>query len=268
MKLHVELVCGPRRAGKTCVIRSLVDRACRIRPHYVRLRRRDEHPENPCLNVPDADRLFASTQLVTYDDETICEVLTDTLKNIGVKDRRATVMIEADADPAVRCAFQHYDHRVFVLPTPSAISDVFRPAHAAASALQSILADTAEFASEVFGVINREPSENGKCNGEAGLSAAQWRRFLYTPLGEELITYILLEPDFHGLVESDVVILNPALGQCTAATAPCLRKLDCLLEHINRLTHRQVRRYVWDPQKEPTEEIRQLLDTLEKMFQT
>ena len=86
----------------------------------------------------------------------------------------------------------------------------------AAEELRRVLDDTAAFASEIFGLFtNREDREPSEPRPE--LSATQMRGFLYSPLGDELATRIQLLQPYHGLVESDVIVVNTQTGERTGA---------------------------------------------------
>ncbi|MCC7292665.1 MAG: hypothetical protein IT449_11460 [Phycisphaerales bacterium] len=267
MGLRVMLVSGPRKSGKGSVIRAMIDLLWQHKPHYVRLARCNgdkKPPAEKCSQSPEEHGL-ASARWVYYDDDRIFPLIQTTLETIHKQDRYGSVVIEADADPIVRCAYQ-YDDRVFVMPLPSDVFQLFRPAKDAASAMQAVLKDTTAFASEVFGLIDRGMfAGDGECVEREEFTPSQWRNFLYTPLGEEIITRILLQPPFHGLAESDVIIINTGVGKETSATGLCLKKLDCLLDRVSRLTERHVRRFACDLYSPPDDATRQLLEVLAPM---
>ncbi|RJP33464.1 MAG: hypothetical protein C4547_12240 [Phycisphaerales bacterium] len=266
MGLAVTFVSGPRRSGKSAVIRAMIDRLWKHPPHYVRLVRigSDKRPPKLPVKLP-PDLGVASARWLRYDDDRIYHVLPEALTTIHRSDRYGSVVIESDADPAVRHAYP-YDHRVFVMPIPSTVSEVFRTAEEAAAALQEVLKDTTTFASEMFGLWDAGAGGDGKDGNErVDLTATQWRGFLYSPLGEELATRIQLQPPYHGLVEADVVVVNTAVGSIPAEGNPCLERASSLLGHMRKLTSRGGEIFVCDLYNENDAVARRLLKALRPM---
>jgi hypothetical protein len=266
MGLCVTFVSGVRRSGKSAVIRAMIDRLWRRPPHYLRLAKRDsdKRPPKPTAQQPE-DCGVASARWIAYDDEHIFEILPDALTTIYKRDRFGSVVIEADADPTLRCAYP-YDHRVFVMPLPDGVEQVFRTPPRAAQELQRVLDDTASFASEIFGLF-REPeadyADPAEDRGEA--SAAQMRAFLYSPLGDELATRIQLQPAYHGLVESDVIVVNNQVGRNGPETPECLRRVERLLDRIRGATSRRGQLFICDPCDLGNRDARKLLKALKPM---
>jgi hypothetical protein len=156
-------------------------------------------------------------------------VLPDALTGIHQQDRFGSVLIEGDIDTALRHAYP-YDFRIFMMPVPSKLSEVFRDPELAATELQRALDDTSAFASAMFGLqaggtqLDCDPSES-----RARLTAAQMKGFLYSPLGDELAMRIQLQPAYQGAVESDLVVVNTALGERGPETVECLRRMRQLV---------------------------------------
>ena len=174
----------------------------------------------------------ASARWVCYECERIFETLPETLAAIHKEDRRACVLIEADADPVLRHAYP-YDQQLFVMPAAAALGSVFRSSTQAARVLQDALDDTAEFAAEVFGVSYGDGYLDDDSRTERELlSGSQIRRFLASPLGNHLATRIQLRPEYHGLFESDMVLINTAGDGASAAVNGCHRRLESLLSRI------------------------------------
>src|SRR3972149_4747484 len=167
MGLSVTFVSGPRRSGKSALIQAMVHRLWRTPPHYLRLVKSgsDKVPPKLCSDRPTEKCGVATARWLDYDPEDVFAVLPEILAEIHRRDRYGSVVIEADADPNLRCAYS-YDHRVFVMPLPRSIREVFRETNRAAEELRRVLDDTAAFASEIFGLFNRdaddtpEPSED------------------------------------------------------------------------------------------------------------
>ncbi len=266
MGLGVTFVSGPRRSGKSAVIRAMIDRLWKHAPHYIRLVRigSDKRPPKQTVKEP-ADQGVASARWLLYDDDRIYEVLPEALTAIHRRDRYGSVVIEADADPTVRHAYP-YDHRVFVMPVPASVSEIFRTPHQAAAALREVLKDTTTFASEMFGLLDESLGGDGAGREDrVDLTATQWRGFLYSPLGEELTTRVQLQPPYHGLVESDLVIVNTALGSAVVDGNPCLQKAALLLSHMRKLSGRGSDLYICNLYGEEDPVSRKLLKALKPM---
>lgn len=266
MGLCVTFVSGVRRSGKSALIRVMIDRLWRHPPHYLRLAKRgsDKRPPKATAQRPD-DCGVASARWLEYDDDRIFEVLPDALTAIYQRDRFGSVVIEADADPTLRCAYP-YDHRVFVMPLPQDVEQVFRPPPRAAQELERVLDDTASFASEIFGLFRRSDVDAGDPSEErASPSAAQMRTFLYSPLGDELATRIQLQPAYHGLVESDVIVVNNGVGANGAGTTECLRRIERLLERIRGESKRRAQTFICDPCEIGDRVSKKLLKALKPM---
>lgn len=244
-------VSGPPAGGKTTLIRLLIDGILPRAAHLVRMRAaRDGHTNavNPCEPVATgfAAGRIGSVFEVTYTSERVFETLPDALRAVRKIDRRGFVVIEADSDPALRHAYP-YDYRIFVMSGPEDLHDVFRSPRAAADALQQVMQDTAAFAAEIFGLF-----DGGGLDDSAGVeyfapslsanrqetverldvSEGQIRQFLSSPIGAEIASRIQLQPDYHALVESDIVVVNTGAGSSREATAPCIQRLEKLLARV------------------------------------
>jgi len=249
MGLRVTFVSGPRRSGKSVLIHSLISGVWKSPPHYIRLTKSgsDKQPPPKQACKPSEEKCpVASARWLEYKDDEIFAVLPEALSSIHKQDRFGTVVIEADADPTLRCAYP-YDHRVFVMPLPGTVHEVFRDTSHAATELRRVLDDTAAFASEIFGLFERD---DGDCGGpseeRSDLTATGMRGFLYSPLGDELATRIQLQQPYHGLVESDVIVVNSAVRQREPETDECMRRVSRLLARIRGANSRQSEMFVCD----------------------
>jgi hypothetical protein len=248
------------------VIRTMIDRLWKHEPHYIRLVETggDKRPPK-CGTRPPPKAGVASARWIEYDKERIFELLPAVLTEIHGKDRFGSVVMEADSDPALRCAYP-YDHRVFVMPVPSRLEDVFRNPSRAAVELQRVLDDTASFASEIFGLFagdgqaDSEPSED-----RPHLTHSQMRNFLYSPLGDELATRIQLQPPYHGLVESDVVVVNTGVGRRSPESEECLRRIKHLLDRARSKAQQASQLFFCDPCAASARMNRKLLAALKPM---
>lgn len=267
MGLCVTFVSGLRRSGKSAVIRTMVDRVWKKQPHYIRLAKIGGDKRQPTLtaNPASADCPIATARWIEYDSEHVFEVLPEALAAIHREDRFGSVVVEADADPVLRCAYP-YDHRIFVMPVPSRIGEVFRdPAHAAEE-LQRALDDTAAFASEIFGLFSTDDEPDADPPEERPeLTETNLRGFLYSPLGDELATRIQLQPDFHGLVESDVIIINSKVGAGGAQTDECLGRLQRMLDRLSAYSGQRSRLFRCDPLDHRDQDCKKLLAALKPM---
>ncbi|MCP4590427.1 MAG: hypothetical protein GY842_06775 [bacterium] len=234
MSLSVTLLSGPRRSGKSKVADLLVEEVFDRRPHYVRLSAVNGGKRPPVEVTPPAHSCgVATAQWFCYESERIFELLPTLLAAIHKRDRTGQVIIEADADPALRHAYP-YDRQLFVMRAPQAMGDVFRSSIQAARALQDVLDDTAEFAAEVFGVDHGQGYLDDDTREDRDLlSKTQIRMFLDSPLGDQLATRIQLRPEFHGAAESDLILVNTATGTPSTVVGRCCRRLEQMLASVS-----------------------------------
>jgi hypothetical protein len=169
------------------------------------------------------------------------------------------MLLLADVDPALRYAFT-YTHRIFTIAAPERVRDVFRSPAQAARTLHEVLEDTAAFTREMFGTFGSElldEDEGVKASTQQpggqppqhriDVDAAQMRRFMATPLGAEIVTRVQLQPPYHSLADSDVVVINTARGRNAAVVDECARKLRTLLNRIREGVGRHYDLFVCDP---------------------
>lgn len=266
MGLSVTFVSGLRRSGKSALIRAMIDRLWKTEPHYIRLVNSgsDKRPPRTSARLPPRCGV-ASARWLEYEAGNIFEILPEALTAVHRKDRYGSVVIEADADPTLRHAYP-YDHRVFVMPMPRAVREVFREPVRAAEELHRALDDTAAFASEIFGLFAQQDQDDVDPSEERpDLTDAQMRGFLYSPLGDELATRIQLQQAYHGLVESDVVVVNTGLDARGAETDKCLRRIDRLLERIRGVSGRSSELFFCDPRDQNDKTCKKLLKALGPM---
>ena len=209
----------------------------------------DEHTNAvvPLELEGDGDRpLWAASFAVSYTPERVFETLPDGLREVRKIDRYGFAVIEADGDPALRHAYP-YDYRVFVMPPPADVHEVFRDTHEATSALRQVMQDTASFASEIFGLFNSACFDDGVgvSHHEAvsvspahpaverlEIAESQVRGFLNSPLGVEIASRIQLQPDYHAIVESDVVVVNTGVGKGGEVMKECVKRVEKLLARV------------------------------------
>jgi len=269
MGLSVTFVSGLRRSGKSAVIQGMVDRLYKRPPHYLRLVQTGsgKSPAKPAPAPPEKKKecRVASARWLEVHEDRVFEILPEALTAIHKEDRYGAVVIEADADPMMRCAYP-YDHRVFVMPQPAAILEVFRDPKEAAKELRKALDDTSAFASEIFGLLAQpQMDQPDPPEDRPELSGTHMRGFLYSPLGDELATRIQLQQPYHGLVESDVIVVNTAIGEVTPATGDCLRRIDGLLSRLSGLTDKRGEMFACDPWKQEGKDCKRLAEALKRL---
>lgn len=243
MPVKTVFISGPRKSGKTTLIQAMAREIFVHPPHVIRLI--PESGDEPYLKLQDEmeEECFASYNWVTYTEDRVFEALPQAIKDIRGRRKYVTFLLEGDADPSLRHAYP-YDFRVFVMPTPAGVHEVFRTTREAAAALKEVMDDTAAFASEIFGLFEGDPLSDsagvkhrkivhrGKAREELEVSAKQMGQFLGTPLGAEIASRIQLQPAYHGLPESDVVLINTAVGLRTPVLNECVRRIELLLTRI------------------------------------
>ncbi|HOW72054.1 MAG TPA: hypothetical protein PKY77_15750 [Phycisphaerae bacterium] len=255
MPLETLLISGPSGCGKTTVAQVVADHVLGRSVHILRLQTSlDNHTNSIEREPPDdttpSDGRWASVHIVRYTRERIFETLPDALRAVRRLDRRGFVIVEADTDPSIRHAYP-YDYRVFVMSSPVDIHEVFREPKAAAVALQEVMEDTAAFAAEIFGLFEGDPLDDSsgvkhrkkKVKPRRGsviptpvefldVNETQIHQFLRSPIGAEIASRIQLQPEFHALVEADVVLVN--MGRVTAPDVldECVRRIEKLLSRI------------------------------------
>jgi hypothetical protein len=241
-------VSGPPGGGKTCLVDLMAKEAMHRPPHHVRLVSTHSGSGGHLKLVRSVERGgCASTRRVRYDQDCCYEVIADVVRSIPVAGRPSIMVIEGDADPCLRYAYP-YDRRIFVMPSPRDVYDVFRTPQQAALALQKVMEDTATFAAEIYGLFDDEQieSDTGLIQPEGGptwswgktahsaveVDESQLQNFLDSPIGMEIASRIQLQPDYHGLVESDVILLNTAVGATSDVMDEVNRRLELLLSRI------------------------------------
>lgn len=256
MPVETLFISGPPGSGKTAVA-ELVAREVLDRPaHYLRLKAAGDGHTNAILGgIPASETVppsgWASQHLVTYTADRVFETVPDALRKVRRLERAAFAVVEADADPALRHAYT-YDYRVFVMACPDSVHRVFRTPEAATEALQEVMQDTAAFASEIFGLFDAGSLDDSfgveyhpPVSDRAGrrlehleVSESQIHQFFKSPLGGEIASRIQLQPQYHGLVESDVVLINTGVGEEGEALRECVSRLEKLLGRIRHETRR------------------------------
>jgi len=245
MPMTVILISGPARSGKTALASLIAERVCLPNPvKSIRLRR---CPGSREVRVRPTQQGGCGREVesyqVDYCPERVFEMLPEALKTVRDRQRICTILLESDPDPAIRFAYT-YDVRVFVLAPPARPGELFRSSFEAAEALKEVMEDTAAFASEVFGLFEhgllgvddaaaKALLRDGGHPAHPVVSTGQVKRFLATPLGVEIATRIQLQPPYHGLAESDLILVNTGVGATSLDSDKALRNLEMLLARIS-----------------------------------
>lgn len=283
MPVETLFINGSPASGKSTVARLIAAEVLERPAHYVRLLPASdghtnvvlqEHPDQAGLLHP----TWASVHRVHYTPDRVFEILPEALRKIRRLERQAFAILEAGPDPALRHAFP-YDYRVFVMSAPDDVHTVFRTPRAAAIALQQVMQDTAAFASEIFGLFESESLEDsvgviyqppGRDDPEQverlEITEAQIRQFLRSPLGGEIASRIQLQPDFHAMVESDVVLINTGISGESEALTECIPRIEKLLARVRHDTRRHSVLYWGDVACKQDPTYQKLLRRLRMLF--
>jgi hypothetical protein len=280
MPITTILISGPARSGKTTLAHTLAGRALDgSPPHLIRLVRNANcvgpvvveasGPRNPALR---------GNWSVPYSQDLAFELVPQAIHQVRSGEKFVTMLLEADADPALRYAYT-YTHRIFVLRAPRDVRDVFRTSNQAALALRDVLDDTAAFASEIFGLFGqdvldesegvrtmRQEMPSGSVEKHVEVSGAQMRRFLNSPLGAEIATRIHLQPLYHPIVDSDIVVINAAGGGDAAVVEQLLEMLRTLFGRIREGTGRHYDLFTCDPSSADDPCTQQLIVRLRELL--
>ena len=153
----------------------------------------------------------------------------------------------------------------YVMPAPRSLHEVFRSVREAATALHEVLDDTASFAREIYGMIDSSLTDDDRHEDRPAFTVRQLRGFLNSPLGDELATRIQFQPAYHGLVESDVVLINTGVGGMSSVVDESVRRLERLLARLRGRSARKNVLFCCDP-VDPQDPMRKkLIKTLKAL---
>lgn len=251
MPLKTLFINGPAGGGKSTVARLIAREVLHRPTHLVRLNPAKDGYTNAVelMGCPGKNGHWASCHRVIYTADRIFETLPDGLRAVRALDPAGLAIVEADGDPAVRHAYP-YDYRVFVMPSPTDVHAVFREPWDAAQALHQVMQDTAAFASEIFGLFDADGLDDSfgvrhsKLSLPRSLAGMPQRierldiaekqidQFAGSPIGAEIASRIQLQPDYHALVEADVVLINTGMGGDCDSMKECVRRIEKLLSRV------------------------------------
>ena len=236
--LHIS---GPPASGKTTLAELLAARAQGTKPDYLRFDLgTDTAPRT--LRIADSLSDMASVTHQTVQSELVFEEIADALKTITANSDGKTIFVETNAQPCFRHAYP-YHVKVFVMLPPPTLGVIFRSEAETAEAIQRAMDDTAEFASELFG-MGAGPQDstmlpNVKLPDARSQPAQSVEEFLNSDVGTEIAARMQLQPEYHAIMDSDVILLNVGLCHDEAVTARCARRIDALLETLRQRLGRQ-----------------------------
>jgi energy-coupling factor transporter ATP-binding protein EcfA2 len=254
MALNVVMVTGPRRSGKSTLITGLINEVCSHQPHYIRLTEKSGTKHPPRQAPACVDCGVATATWVTYERDRVFETLPETLAAVQKHDELGCVLIEADTDPNLRHAYP-YDTQLFTVPAPARVEDIFRTPQQTRQALQAMMNDSVAFAGEIFGLTpdaaagsadgssaDGHGSDGHVSDGHvsdglgqrADMSDSQIMHLMRSPLGEELATRIQCRRAYHGLLESDAVVVNTGVGGATEVVDQVVHRLEELARRVRR----------------------------------
>ncbi len=239
MGLTVSLVTGPRHAGKSSLVQIIKNDICKSVPHLLRLvpvDRVNQEPSHSSRNsTPKVARFDddAHSENIVYEPDRVFETLPEILTRIHAEDRYGCVIIEGDSDPNLLQAYP-YDFEIFIMPAPECEDDIFRSKAQVKKAFEAAMNDTAAFTSEIFGVAGAEDSWTGETKvPKPDMSDTQMLRALGSPLGQELASRIQCRPDFHGLIDSNAIVVNTGIGGTSGAADAVVARLEKLISEHN-----------------------------------
>ncbi|MCB9850321.1 MAG: hypothetical protein H6817_06410 [Phycisphaerales bacterium] len=240
MALNVIMITGPRRSGKSALAAALIAEVCTSEPHYIRLAAQEGTKRPPLRKEGEKKGCGVATATwVNYDPRLVFETLPATLAAVQRRDRVGCVLIEADTDPNLINAYP-YDTHIFTVPAPEKTTDVFRSPYEAKQALQSALHDTSAFVGEIFGVCadvddsSDDSLSDGSDEERPDMSDSQIVELMRSPLGEQLASRIQCHSEYHGLLDSDAIVVNTGVGGVSEAVDEVVHRLEKLARQTRR----------------------------------
>lgn len=271
MALKTVHVSGPARGGKTTLIQQV---ARQLRDEVLLHLRLVSDERSLAMHRPLAE--VRSSRRHVYAPERVYEQIPAFLHECQEFADPATVLLETDANPCFRLAYS-YDVRIFVMPAPQHLDEVFRNPEIAERFLRQALQDSAEFAHEMFGmerVPGLDDSRVGLSRGPgdgAARSAADLHdlsQVLATPLGAEIAARVKLEPTHHALLDADVVVLNAGRGGRGEIADVCARRIERLIASLPPEAERRPRFFSCDPLDPKDPLTPHCLDTIARLLRT
>ncbi len=244
MHTSVVHVCGPRAAGKTLFCRRIAGLVGVSHVQHLRLELHAKSPSPRISVLGDALGGGLFSRNCRVNGPTIFEDVADLIQLAG-REWRGAVIMETDTTPCYRHAFP-YDVRVFVLRPPPRPEAIFRSPEEAERAMELAMHDTGVFAAEIFGLgPGPHDSSENKAPRSAEANTAELPRpecdeMPWRPdVAADLALRFQLRPEYHSLMDSDLVLLNAAPPIDRKSAAACVERITALLEtlrlRLNRL---------------------------------
>ncbi len=246
MPIKVVHIAGPPGSGKTTLVRRLAARRTSGARHHLRLNshaavEKELVPREPAptlrLSVPTDD--MESSTTATIDPDLVFERLPAEIERLHKRKTSTTIFVETDAEPHFRHAYS-FDARVFIMPCPATLADVFRSRREAEDAVRRAMHDTRDFAEEIFGLTREArcdpPRDSIKRFDPPPVSDRDRDvlAFIDAALGSRLAVQFLLQPCYHVLIDSDVVLLNLGVGPDGDAAEICAHRLQAIFDQLRR----------------------------------
>ena len=238
--LHIS---GPPQSGKTSIARRLAARLEPHKPHHVRLDTRDRSTPPALRLASPLDEMASSTRRYVTP-KLVFEEASEVLQAVAGDEDNAIIFVETDTQPCFRYACP-YDVKVFVMRPPRSFEAVFRSSIETVSAIERAMDDTSEFAAELFG-LERDWQDSGilpaldpKMQRSSTGTAQSVEEFLESDIGAEIATRLHLQPEYHTIIDSDVILLNLAAEHDTEVVLKCAEKIEALLNGLKRRLGRQ-----------------------------
>lgn len=264
--LHIS---GPPASGKTTLAELLAARADGTKPDYIRFDLgSDTAPRT--LRIAGSLTDMASITHQTIHSELVFEKVADAIKTIAANQGGDTIFVETNAHPCFRHAYP-YHVKVFVMLPPPTLGAIFRSEAETATAIQRAMDDTAEFASELFG-MGAGPQDSAtlptvKLPDAKAPPTQSVEDFLRSDVGTEIAARMQLQPEYHAIMDSDVILLNVGLCHDEAVTARCAKRLDALLETLRQRLGRQSWFVACNPSDRDDSRCRRGLEKIEALLQ-
>lgn len=242
MPIKVVHIAGPPGSGKTTLARRLAARRTQGASHHLRLtggKKAGTTGSAPALRLAIPDDDMDSSTTAAIDPDLVFERLPAEIQRLHRPRSSTLVFVETDAEPHFRHAYS-YDVRVFIMPCPNALADVFRSRQQAEAAVRRAMHDTVDFAEEVFGLTRDArldtPRDSIKRFDPPPVNERDRDvlAFIDGALGSRLAVQFMLQPCYHVLTDSDVVLLNLGVGPDSDAAELCAHRLQALLDRLKR----------------------------------
>jgi hypothetical protein len=168
------------------------------------------------------------------------------LNRIAKRRSSRLVLVETDDHSCFRHGV-NCDVRVFVMAGPANLHDVFRTAREAEAAARRAMNDTGQFAWEILGLEPENPTARVRPDPRSAAVGTVEPEPLPARIGSSIAARLLLQPAYHALVESDVVILNLGVGGDGEIAERCAGRIEQMLSRMRQDDGRRIWFAACDP---------------------